>query len=75
MATLRCVAGRWRGLASFTWRGLASFNCSTSDGSSSRIHHAADDDDDDDAPSWTVGHFFPLDTFPYSQLDSLHSLR
>jgi len=55
VSTLRCIAG--------SWHGLASFNCSTADTSSSRIHHTAADND----PSWTVGHFFLLDTFPYSQ--------
>ena len=50
---VRCVSG--------AWHGLASFNCSGFDSSTSRIRTAADDQ------SWTVGHFFPLDTFPYSQ--------
>jgi len=61
--TLRCVAGKWQG--------LAAFNCSTNaaaadtDGSSSPIHHTAATDDRQEF-SWRQ--FFPLDTFPYSQL-------
>jgi len=50
---VRCVSG--------TWHGLSSFNCTGSDSSTSRIRTTAGDQ------SWTVGHFFPLDTFPYSQ--------
>jgi len=55
--TLRCVSGSWHGLTT-------SFNCSAggSDGSSSRIRTNADQ-----TSSWTATHFFPLDTFPYSQ--------
>jgi len=53
VSTLRCVSGRWRG--------LTSFNCSTTNSRSSLVHTTTDD------LSWTIGHFFPLDTFPYSQ--------
>jgi len=53
--TVRCIAG--------TWHGLASFNCSTGSDSRSSLVHTTPTD-----RSWTVGHFFPIDTFPYSQL-------
>jgi len=59
--TLRCISG--------TWHGLVAFNCtSRSDRSSWRIHTTTDE------RSWSMGQFFPLDTFPYSQSPTLRFL-
>jgi len=62
--TVRCVSG--------SWHGLSAVNCSTgSDTSSSRIHTRVTAGDGADQTSWSVGQFFPLDSFPYSQSPTL----